>query len=444
MTHVVVMRGVREPDRRLGRRSARSAPASPSPKGRIWHPVEHYLLFSDMPADVRRRWDQRGGVREVMRRPSNKCNGMTYDADLNLIVCEHATSSLVRERRRAARGAGLAFRGLELNSPNDVCVQIRRLDLFLRSLVRPHAGLRRRAAAPARLPGRLPRAAGRRAAAAPGRPLPVRPAERALLLARREPALRQRHRAGADPGVRREPRRLARRPAASSRAASARAGAGRAGRHEMRRAAATSGSRRRAASGSIRRAAACSARCACRSWSPTSPGAATDFHTLFMCATHSVYAVKTKVGPRHRALHAQRGRPASSSARRARGRHRRRRGRAPSAAARSEAAAPDHPGHAERRGHGGRRVRGLGLAGACQAAERGRERAPPRGCGARGRDRDPRLVHRRAGRARRDAERAAVRGRGRHQGDGARHMGRGAGRRASSRSRAISWSRRCA
>ena len=66
-------------------------------EGPVWHPVDHYLLFSDMPADVRRRWDAAGGVVEV-RRPSNKCNGMTYDADLNLIVCEHATSSLVRER----------------------------------------------------------------------------------------------------------------------------------------------------------------------------------------------------------------------------------------------------------------------------------------------------------------------------------------------------------
>ena len=49
--------------------------------------------------------------REV-RRPSNKCNGMTYDADLNLIVCEHATSSLdPRAAGRPARGARLAFRG---------------------------------------------------------------------------------------------------------------------------------------------------------------------------------------------------------------------------------------------------------------------------------------------------------------------------------------------
>ena len=91
-------------------------------EGPIWHPVEHHLLFSDMPADVRRRWDERGGVKE-MKRPANKCNGMTYDADLNLIVCEHATSTLVRERPDG-RHEVLAshYEGQELNSPNDVCV----------------------------------------------------------------------------------------------------------------------------------------------------------------------------------------------------------------------------------------------------------------------------------------------------------------------------------
>ena len=92
-------------------------------EGPIWHPVDHYLLFSDMPADVRRRWDQRGGVREV-KRPSNKCNGMTYDQDMNLIVCEHATSSLVRERTDGQREVLAShFEGYELNSPNDVVVK---------------------------------------------------------------------------------------------------------------------------------------------------------------------------------------------------------------------------------------------------------------------------------------------------------------------------------
>ena len=92
-------------------------------EGPVWHPVDHFLLFSDMPGDVRRRWDPQGGVIEV-KRPSNKCNGMTYDADLNLIVCEHATSLLIREKPDG-EGEVLAshFEGKELNSPNDVCVR---------------------------------------------------------------------------------------------------------------------------------------------------------------------------------------------------------------------------------------------------------------------------------------------------------------------------------
>ena len=92
-------------------------------EGPLWHPTEHYLLFSDMPGDVRRRWDEAGGVREVMR-PSNKCNGMTYDAELNLVICEHATSSLVLlapDGRREVLASH--FEGKELNSPNDVCVR---------------------------------------------------------------------------------------------------------------------------------------------------------------------------------------------------------------------------------------------------------------------------------------------------------------------------------
>jgi gluconolactonase len=91
-------------------------------EGPIWHPVNHYLLFSDMPGDVRRRWDARRGVVDA-RRPSNKCNGMTYDAELNLIVCEHATSALIRERPDGRREVIAShYEGWELNSPNDVCV----------------------------------------------------------------------------------------------------------------------------------------------------------------------------------------------------------------------------------------------------------------------------------------------------------------------------------
>ncbi|WP_420392275.1 isochorismatase family protein [Acuticoccus sp.] len=89
-------------------------------EGPVWHP-DGWLTFSDMPADVRRRWD-RHGVREVAR-PTNKGNGLTYDADLDLIVCEHATSSLVRIRPDGTREVLAShFEGRELNSPNDVVV----------------------------------------------------------------------------------------------------------------------------------------------------------------------------------------------------------------------------------------------------------------------------------------------------------------------------------
>src|SRR6266511_4355194 len=40
-------------------------------EGPIWNKEGRFLLFSDMPGDVRRRWDQENGVQEVMR-PSNK------------------------------------------------------------------------------------------------------------------------------------------------------------------------------------------------------------------------------------------------------------------------------------------------------------------------------------------------------------------------------------
>src|SRR4029077_5707740 len=60
-------------------------------EGPIWHPTEQHPLSSDMPGDVRRKYTPDGTVVEV-RNFSNKCNGMTYDADLNLLVCEHVTS----------------------------------------------------------------------------------------------------------------------------------------------------------------------------------------------------------------------------------------------------------------------------------------------------------------------------------------------------------------
>jgi gluconolactonase len=92
-------------------------------EGPIWHPKEHHLLFSDMPGDVRRKYTPADGSVVEVRNFSNKCNGMTYDADLNLLVCEHVTSCLIREKTDGTREiVASEFEGEELNSPNDVCI----------------------------------------------------------------------------------------------------------------------------------------------------------------------------------------------------------------------------------------------------------------------------------------------------------------------------------
>jgi len=90
-------------------------------EGPIWM-ADGSLHFSDMPGDKRRRWHPDEGV-TVLRDPSNKCNGMTLDNDGNLIVCEHVTSSVVRESPNGNRETlATHWLGKELNSPNDVIV----------------------------------------------------------------------------------------------------------------------------------------------------------------------------------------------------------------------------------------------------------------------------------------------------------------------------------
>ena len=94
-------------------------------EGPLWHP-DGSLLFSDMPGDVRRRWDEENGVQEVAN-PSNKGNGMTWDLDGRLLVCEHVTSSVVRMDPDGKGGGrevlATHYDGKELNSPNDVVVK---------------------------------------------------------------------------------------------------------------------------------------------------------------------------------------------------------------------------------------------------------------------------------------------------------------------------------
>jgi gluconolactonase len=91
-------------------------------EGPVWHPVDRELQFSDIPADTRWRWTERDGA-SVAQTPTNKANGMTYDADLRLVVCEHSTNSVARLGAGGTRTVlATEFDGAELNSPNDVVV----------------------------------------------------------------------------------------------------------------------------------------------------------------------------------------------------------------------------------------------------------------------------------------------------------------------------------
>jgi gluconolactonase len=91
-------------------------------EGPAWHPGERTLTFTDIPGNTIRCLDAAGAVTTV-RQPSNKANGMAYDRQGRLIVCEHATSRLVRRELDGTWGTlAERYQGQELNSPNDVIV----------------------------------------------------------------------------------------------------------------------------------------------------------------------------------------------------------------------------------------------------------------------------------------------------------------------------------
>ena len=90
-------------------------------EGPIWHPDEHWLVFSDIAESIQYRWSAVDGV-TMFRRPSNQANGNAFDRDGRIITCEHASSHLVMHDHGGKRVRVLAshFHGKELNSPNDV------------------------------------------------------------------------------------------------------------------------------------------------------------------------------------------------------------------------------------------------------------------------------------------------------------------------------------
>jgi gluconolactonase len=92
-------------------------------EGPLWHLTERYLLFSDMPGDHLRKWTARDGL-STFRKPCAQSNGLAWDGQGRLIVCEHATSRLTRTEADGQSTVLASHYGdKELNSPNDVVVK---------------------------------------------------------------------------------------------------------------------------------------------------------------------------------------------------------------------------------------------------------------------------------------------------------------------------------
>ena len=88
-------------------------------EGPVWDPRQNCLLFSDIPGDVRWRWTRAGGM-EVDLAPTFKGNGIAFDNDGHLLVCEQVSSCLVRFRDGKRELVAHHYKGTYLNSPNDV------------------------------------------------------------------------------------------------------------------------------------------------------------------------------------------------------------------------------------------------------------------------------------------------------------------------------------
>jgi gluconolactonase len=92
-------------------------------EGPVWNQREQALYFSDIPGDTRWRWTRSNGM-EVVATPTFKGNGLAFEDDGSLLVCEQVSSCLTRIRPDGQREL-VAWHadGVYLNSPNDVVVR---------------------------------------------------------------------------------------------------------------------------------------------------------------------------------------------------------------------------------------------------------------------------------------------------------------------------------
>ncbi len=92
-------------------------------EGPAWNGVGRYLVWSDIPADTQCRWLEDDGHVSVIRRPSGKSNGNTFDASGRQLSCQHFHRRVVRyEYDGAETVLAERYDGKRFNSPNDLVV----------------------------------------------------------------------------------------------------------------------------------------------------------------------------------------------------------------------------------------------------------------------------------------------------------------------------------
>ncbi len=65
-------------------------------EGPAWNGVGRYLLWSDIPNNLQRRWLDEDGHVSTFRQPSGNSNGNTFDYQGRQISCEHGNRRVVR------------------------------------------------------------------------------------------------------------------------------------------------------------------------------------------------------------------------------------------------------------------------------------------------------------------------------------------------------------
>ncbi|MFQ5808365.1 MAG: SMP-30/gluconolactonase/LRE family protein [Armatimonadota bacterium] len=98
------------------------------------------VYFSDIPENVIKRVDEKGNV-SVFMQPSQKSNGLMFDADGTLIACRHWARDVARiSPDGKVTVLADSYNGKQLNSPNDCIIAADGAIYF----TDPHYGLERR------------------------------------------------------------------------------------------------------------------------------------------------------------------------------------------------------------------------------------------------------------------------------------------------------------